>query len=282
MSLLEKEKRLACMLPNYMQAWGLGRTYTDGTDAFHLMLDKKRWVLDIDELKKAVTKNTSVILVTNPNNPTGAVLSEDEMNAVVEVARKARAWLVVDEIYRGAELEGPTSPTFWGRYDKVVITSGLSKAFAMPGLRLGWVVAPQKLILQLWIHHDYLTLTPNVLSDHLAAIAMQPVRRESILERTRQILKTNLPPIESWFNERQDLFQYTRPQAGAIIYFLYKQAIKPQVLIDRMRVEKSVLLVPANHFGMNHRGIRTGFGYDLNKTLKGLSRLEELLRNINL
>jgi aspartate/methionine/tyrosine aminotransferase len=199
---------------------------------------------------------------------------------VVDVARKARAWLVVDEIYRGAEVEGPTSPTFWGRYDKVVITSGLSKAFAMPGLRLGWVVAPPRLIRQLWIHHDYLTLTPNVLSDHLAAIAMEPVRRGAILARTRQIIRTNLPPIESWFLERSDLFQYKRPKAGAIIFFTYEPVIKPQALIDRMRVEKSVLLVPANHFGVRHKGIRTGFGYDVDKTLKGLSRLEDLLRHI--
>jgi len=284
MSLLEKRERLACMLPNYMQAWGLGRTYANGSDAFHLVPDgserDERWALDIDELKKAVTRKTKVILVTNPNNPTGAVLTEEEMDAVVEVARKAKAWLVVDEIYRGAEYDGPTTPTFWGRYDKVVITSGLSKAFAMPGLRLGWVVAPPKLIKQLWIHHDYLTLTPNVLSDYMATIAMEPVRRESLLTRTRQIIKTNLPPIEAWFIERSDLFNYTRPKAGAIIYFTYNLPIKPQALIDRLRVEKSVLLVPANHFGVSHKGIRTGYGYDMDKTLKGLARMEDFMRHM--
>jgi len=284
MSLLEKGERLACMLPNYMQAWGLGRTYASGADAFHLVPDarggNKRWALDIDELKRAITKRTKVILVTNPNNPTGAVLNEEEMNAVVEVARKAKAWLVVDEIYRGAEFESPTSPTFWGRYNKVVITSGLSKAFAMPGLRLGWVVAPPQLIKKLWIHHDYLTLTPNVLSDHIAAIALEPVRREALLARTKRIIKTNLPPLEAWFSTRSDLFNYVRPQAGAIAYFTYNPPIKPQKLIDRLRVEKSVLLVPANHFGMSHKGIRTGYGYDVDKTLKGLSRLEDFVRRL--
>lgn len=284
MSLFEKGDRLACMLPNYMQAWGLGNTYAGGSDAFHLVSsgpkDNKRWALDIDELKRAVTKKTKVILVTNPNNPTGAVLTEEEMKAVVEVARKAKAWLVVDEIYRGAEYEGLTTPTFWGRYDNVVITSGLSKAFAMPGLRLGWVVAPPKLIKQLWIHHDYLTLTPNVLSDHIAAIAMEPIRREALLTRTKNIIKKNLPPLEAWLTARGDLFNYTRPLAGAIAYFTYNPPIKPQILIDRLRVEESLLLVPANHFGMSHKGIRTGYGYDLDKTLKGLTRLESFLRRL--
>ena len=284
MSLLEKSDRLACMLPNYMQTWGLGRTYADGSDAFHLVPGitegHKRWKLDIDELKRVVTKRTKVVLVTNPNNPTGAVLNEEEMNAVVEVARKAKAWLVVDEIYRGAEYEGPTTPTFWGRYDKVVVTSGLSKAFAMPGLRLGWVVAPPKLIEKLWIHHDYLTLTPNVFSDYIAAIAMEPVRRETLLTRTKNIIKKNLPPLEAWITENADLFNYIRPLAGAIAYFTYNPPIRPQTLIDRLRVEESVLLVPANHFGMSHKGMRTGYGYDIDKTLKGLMRLEAFMRRL--
>jgi len=284
-SLLEKGERLACMLPNYMQAWGLGNAYADGSDAFHLVSSgpegNKRWTLDIDELKRAVTKKTKVILVTNPNNPTGAVLTEKEMEAVVETARKAKAWLVVDEIYRGAEYDGPTTPSFWGRYDKVVATSGLSKAFAMPGLRLGWVVAPPKKIKQLWIHHDYLTLTPNVLSDYLATIAMEPVKREALLTRTKNIVRKNLPMLEAWITKRGDLFNYTRPLAGAIAYFTYNSSIKPQALIDRLRVEESLLLVPANHFGMSHKGIRTGYGYDIDKTLKGLTRLENFMRRIN-
>jgi aspartate/methionine/tyrosine aminotransferase len=115
-------------------------------------------------------------------------LTEDEMEVVVETARRAGAWIIADEIYRGAEVEGDTSPTFWGRYEKVVVTSGLSKAFALPGLRIGWVVAPEELIEQIWIHHDYLTLTPGLLSDRLGAISMEPVRREAILARTRRII----------------------------------------------------------------------------------------------
>jgi aspartate/methionine/tyrosine aminotransferase len=149
-TLLEKGRRLALMLPNYMQAWGLGRAYSEGVDTFHLVLQEenggKCWALEVDELRQVVTPKTNVILVTNPNNPTGAVLTEDEMEAVVEAARSVNAWIVADEIYRGAEIEGDTSPTFWGRYEKVVVTSGLSKAFALPGLRIGWVVAPEELI----------------------------------------------------------------------------------------------------------------------------------------
>jgi aspartate/methionine/tyrosine aminotransferase len=282
-TLLDRDNRLTCMIPNYMQAWGLGRAYAGRTDPFHLVLreksDRRRWALDLDELTRAVTKRTGVILVCNPNNPTGAVLTEEEMDAVVAVARKANAWLVADEIYRGAEVEGETTPTFWGRYDKVVITSGLSKAFGLPGLRIGWVVAPPRLIEKLWIHHDYLTLVPSLLGDRLATIAMEPARRETLFARTRHILRTNLPPLEAWIQAHGDLFTYARPQAGAIAYVKYRLPIKSGRLVERLRREQSVLLVPGSQFGLG-KGIRIGYGYDLDQTLAGLARLDTLIGQI--
>ena len=278
-TLLEPDGRLACMIPNYMQAWGLGRAYAEGVDIFKLVMQDGRWVLNVEGLKRAVTPKTNVILVTNPNNPTGAVLTAAEMDAVVDVASRAGAWLVVDEIYRGAEVQGGTSPTFWGRYEKVVITSGLSKAFGMPGLRVGWVVAPPKLIEDLWIRHDYLTLTPGLVSDRLGAIAMEPQRREAILARTRRIIRENLPPIEKWFSERSDIFTYIPPEAGAIFYSKFKFPINSVELINRLITEKSTLLTPAEHFGLE-RGIRVGFGYDAEKSLKGLAHAEALMRTM--
>jgi aspartate/methionine/tyrosine aminotransferase len=282
-TLLESDGRLACMIPNYMQAWGLGRAYSEGVDTFELVMQEdsgnRRWALDVEGLKRAVTPKTNVILVTNPNNPTGAVLTDAEMDAVVDIASAADAWLVVDEIYRGAEVQGGTSPTFWGRYEKVVITSGLSKAFGMPGLRVGWVVAPPKLIEDLWVRHDYLTLTPSLLSDRLGAIAMEPQRREAILARTRRIVRENLPPIEKWFSARDDIFTYARPEAGAIFYSKCKLPISSAELINRLIAEKSVLLTPAEHFGLKE-GIRIGFGYDVGKSLEGLARVDDLVRTM--
>ncbi len=282
-TLLEKGRRLAFMVPNYMQGWGLGRAYAEGVDTFHLVLreenGQRRWALDVDELRQVVTPKTNVIMITNPNNPTGAVLTEDEMEVVVETARRVGAWIIADEIYRGAEVEGDTSPTFWGRYEKVVVTSGLSKAFALPGLRLGWAVAPEELIEQIWIHHDYVTTTPGLLNDRLAAIAMEPVRREAILARNRKIIQANLSVMEEWLTEYNHLFRYARPVAGAIAYFEYDLPINSTDLIDRLRIEKSVLLVPGDQFGLD-KGIRVGFGYDIQKTLKGLVMMEEIVRRL--
>ncbi len=201
--LLEKGDHGAVMLPNYLQTWGLSRAFAAKTHGFHLVEGvengKARWALDIESLHRAVGKKTRLIVVTNPNNPTGAVLNQREMDEVVRVARKAGAWLLVDEIYRGAEVSGPLTPSFWGSYDKLLITSGLSKAFGLPGLRLGWIIAPPKIIARLCSYHDYTTLTPTMLSDRLARIVMEPVRREQVLDRTRAIVRRNLPRLDRGF-----------------------------------------------------------------------------------
>lgn len=268
-TLLEPGDRLAFMIPNYMQGWGLGRHFGEATDTFHLVPAGDTWVLDTDELEAAVGPKTKAIMVCNPNNPTGHVLLPDEMDAVVAAAERVGAWIVADEIYRGAEVDtDETTPTFWGRSERVVITSGLSKAFAMPGLRVGWAVAPPDLVTELWVRHDYTTLTPGMLSDWFASIAMEPDRREEILRRTRTIIRANLPSLEGWVGSQKAL-SYIRPKAGAIAYVEYDLPIASRDLIERIRTQQSVLLVPGDMFGLG-KGFRIGFGYDIDQTLKGL------------
>jgi aspartate/methionine/tyrosine aminotransferase len=275
-SLLRPEDRLAFMVPNYAQGLGLGRVFGKGVDTFQLVPDGERWALDLDSLVEAVGKRTRAIMVCNPNNPTGAVLTEGEMEAIIEVADRAGAWIIADEIYRGAEVDtDTTSPTFWGRSERVVVTSGLSKAFAMPGLRVGWAVAPTKIVERIWRHHDYTTLTPGIISDQLAGWAMQPPIRESILGRTRAIIRANLPPLEAWLAS-QPALRYRRPIAGAIAFAEADLPVSTREFVERVRQEHSVLLVPGEMFGIDN-GVRIGFGYHISDTLQGLALVGETL-----
>ena len=279
-SLLGGGDRLAFMIPNYMQGSGLGRAFGAGTDRFRLKLHGDRWALDLEELDRAVSKRTKVIMVCNPNNPTGSVLTEAEMDAIVRIAERRGAWIVADEIYRGAELEGnATTSSFWGRSERVVITSGLSKAFAMPGLRVGWSVAPPKVIDRIRRRHDYTTLTPNIVADRLAALAMIPDVRESILARTRAIIRANYPHLDTWLRSHSDVLRWARPAAGAITYAKVGLPGTTRGLAERIRTEQSVLVVPAEMFGLK-KGMRFGFGYDIEHTLKGLARVDEVLAQI--
>jgi len=278
-SLLGPRDDLAYMLPNYLQGRGLGRAFGRTVRTFGLKEREGRWTLDVERLREAVDHRTKVIMVCNPNNPTGAVLTEGEMEAVVAVAERAGAWIVADEIYRGAEVDTDvTSPTFWGRSDRVIVTSGLSKAFAMPGLRIGWAVAPPEVIERIWERHDYTTLTPNVLSDRLAGFAVHPDVRERIFERTRTIVRANLPHLEGWI-ARHPYLEYVRPVAGAIAYARYHLPISSTALAERIRQEQSVLLVPGDMFGLK-KGLRFGFGYDVEHMLKGLALVDDTLTAI--
>jgi len=285
-SLLERTDRVAFMLPNYLQTWGLARAWAGRADPFRLApMDDgrggRRWGLDVAALDRAVTRKTKIILVTNPNNPTGAVLTADEMDAVVRAARRVRAWIVADEIYRGAEMEGPPTPSFWGRYDRVIVTSGLSKAFGLPGLRIGWIVGQPGVVERIWSYRDYTTIAPGMLSDVLARHVMEPARRAAIFERTRGIMRRNWPALKTFIDERSDLLSVIPPRAGAIAFLRYDLPIGSIALADRLRTEKSVLIVPGDQVGVP-RHIRIGFGYgaDHRYLLAGLERIDALLREL--
>ena len=283
--LIEPGDRVAFMVPNYLQGLGLGNAYGKKVDRYRLVMRRDRtgknsWQLDLDSLDKAVTRRTRAIVVTNPNNPTGAVLSEAGMDAIVEAADRVGAWIVADEIYRGAETNEPISPTFAGRYDRLVVTGGLSKAFGLPGLRTGWIVAPRKLVRHLCQYHDYLTLTPSFLSDYLADVVMRDENRDRILARTRSIIRRNLPTVERWIQSHADILDYAPPQAGAICTIRYHLPVASETLFNRFRREHSVLITPGAHFGIG-KYLRIGFGYDREKTAAGLARLDTALMRIS-
>ena len=137
-------------------------------------------------------------MVTNPNNPTGAVLSPEAMDEIVTAAERAGAWLLVDEVYVGAEVQGPETPSFWGRYERVIVTGSLSKAYGLPGLRIGWAVGPVSTLDDIWARHEYVTISATMLSNHLAATALSPQVRPRLLRRARSLIRDGFPVLESW------------------------------------------------------------------------------------
>jgi aspartate/methionine/tyrosine aminotransferase len=266
------------MMPNYMQMWGLVRGFGAVLKPFWLK-EELGWAPDLDNIKKLVTAKTKLIIVTNPNNPTGAVLSPEAMAAIVESADRVGAWIIADEVYQGAEREGPISPSFWGKSDRAVIVNGLSKAYALPGVRIGWIVGPQDFVQRTWPYHDYTTISPSILSDRIARIALSPSKRDMILERTRGILRKNFPLIESWLNGQPGLFSCTPPRAGAIAFARYHHEINSTELVTRLIREKSTLIVPGDHFEMD-RYLRFGFGSEPECLKLGLARVEELFSEL--
>ena len=275
--LVEPRDEVVMVLPNYMQLPGTVRAL--GATVVPVPLsEEKGWSLDPDTLRKAVGPKTRLIAVCNPNNPTGAILSEADMRALVEAAGRHGSWILADEIYRGAEREGPETPSFWGRYDRLLVNCGLSKAYGLPGLRIGWVVGPNKTVEELWARKDYTTIFPGVLSDLLARKAL--AMRDRILERTRGILRANYPTLGAWLAARANRFRVVPPRAGAIAYVHYSMPINSTELVTRLKDEESVLVVAGDHFGMDGY-LRIGFGNEPADLQKGLARIDSFLARLS-
>jgi aspartate/methionine/tyrosine aminotransferase len=270
---------IAVMLPNYMQVWGLAKNHGLDMRTFHLR-EETGWGLDTAGLEAAVTAGTRLIAVCNPNNPTGHILTEPEMEAVISAADRVGAWILADEVYAGAERESDErTPSFYGRYDKVVATGSTSKAYGLPGLRIGWAVGPVETIDQIWARHEYTTLSATRLSNYLAAIALSPEVQPRIIERTRNYIRRGFPVLKGWIDGHPGVFDLVPPQAAAIAFVRYHIDVNSTELIDRLRREKSVLIVPGDHFGMD-RFVRVSFGLPHDYLTAALDRIHGLIAEL--
>lgn len=274
--LLSAGDEIAVMLPNYMQIWGLAKNMDLDLKTFALD-EKNGWAPDLDGLRKAVTSKTKLIAVCNPNNPTGAILKNEEMEAIIEAARGAGAWILADEVYAGAErlAEEPT-PSFYGKYEKVLAVGSLSKAYGLPGLRIGWAVGPADIIDELWARHEYLTLSAAMLSNHLAAYALSPRVRPRLIRRARGLIRQGYPVLERWISEHGEILSTIPPQAAAIAFVKYRLDIPSTRFAERLREEKRVLIVPGDHFGLDHF-VRISYGLPHDTLTPALGRIHNLL-----
>jgi aspartate/methionine/tyrosine aminotransferase len=257
--LVEPGDEVVMMVPNYMQTWGLARAFGGSVREWPLVDEGTHWRIDVEALDRLVTPRTKLVIVCNPNNPTGARFEAADLDRIAAAASRHGAWILSDEIYRGAERDGRETVSMWGRAERVIITSGLSKAYGLPGLRIGWIVGPQATIASLWSYRDYTTIAPAALSDSLARQVLEPASRARILARTRAILNRNFPVIAAWLDAQHGLFSYAPPDAGAIVYVRYHHSMNSTEFVTRLRIDKSVLAVPGDHFGMDHY-LRLGYG----------------------
>ncbi len=278
-TLLEPGDEIMVMSPNYMQIWGVAKNHQLDVKTFGLQ-ETLGWAPDLDELESKISSRTKLIAVCNPNNPTGRVLTKVEMDRIVELASQNDCWLLADEVYRGAErCVDDVTPSFYGMYEKVIAIGSMSKAYGLPGLRIGWVVAPTDAMNRMWARHEYVTISATMLSNKLAAIALEPGTRSQILERTRNYVRNGYPILEHWVSQHPDLFSFNPPDATAVAFIKYHADIPSAEFVRRLYTEKSVLIVPAAHFGIEQH-IRVSFGLPKDYVTEGLTRIANLFEEI--
>ncbi|HEY2825205.1 MAG TPA: aminotransferase class I/II-fold pyridoxal phosphate-dependent enzyme [Gemmatimonadales bacterium] len=268
-TLIEKGDKVSVVTPTYMQTWGLSQNLGAKVTKVPL-LAKRGWEPDLKTLKKSIPAKTKLVVLTNPNNPTGHAVSDQARAAIVARAAEVGAWLLLDEVYQGAERNGVTTRSLFGDYERAIAVNGLSKAYGLPGLRIGWVVAPPALSEKIWSRHDYTVIGPGPANDFLAQQALKV--RDKIFARTRGILNANYPVLEAWLKQFGDLLEWQAPDAGAICWVKYRNKAKAEALVEKIRVSANVLLCAGEHFGLPGY-LRLGFGNERKELDEGLAAL---------
>ncbi|OAD19704.1 Aspartate aminotransferase [Candidatus Thiomargarita nelsonii] len=278
-TLMEPGDELLTQTPTYKQLWGLALNTGHTVKSFGL-LPYAGWAIDIDELNSQLSKQTKIIAVCNPNNPTGYIMTEAEMDAVVAAADRVGAWILADEVYRGAErLREEETPSFFGRYDKVLCLGSMSKAYGLPGLRIGWIVGPTNTLEDIWRRHEYTTVSATMLSNKLAAHALSPEVRPRLIQRTRDYIRRGYPILESWMKEQEGLFSYVPPQASAVAFIRYLMDINSTELMETLCSEASVFVGAGDAFGMDNY-LRIAFGQDKKVLDEAFARIRNTIEGL--
>ncbi len=275
-TLIESGDHVISVAPTYQQHHAIPESLGAKVDALRLK-EENAFLPDFDELKGMVTPATRMIVINNPNNPTGSLMDRAFLQEIVEIARACGAWVLSDEVYRGSDQQGDGfTASIADLYEKGVSTGSMSKTWSLAGLRLGWIVARPKLLRQVQTHRDYNTISVGMLDDWLAAIALE--NRGAILKRNHAILRTNLALLDDWL-AREPLLSYVKPKSGTTAWLRIGLHMTSQDFCVSLLQKKGVLLVPGAV--LDGEGyVRIGYGNNRDVLEASLARTSEFLRSL--
>ena len=270
--------KVVMMTPNYLSFNGIAEALGAEVDYVSL-IKKEKWEWDINKLAEVVKDKTKVISICNPNNPTGSVLSIKQMKDIIGIARDVDAYILVDEVYIGAELSSDKTKSFLGMYEKTIVTSGLSKSYSHPGLRIGWIISDNIFVQEAWAVKDYTTIASSSLSQHIASKVLEPKTISRLRSRTSELLNGNLKTFSDWILPYSNHLSFLKPEAGGFAFVEYDMDRNSTDLIHDLRTNEGVLRVPGDSFGME-KVLRGGLGSGPEEFKKGLDLLSKGLTRI--
>ncbi len=268
--ILDRNSHAIVVTPNYQshetlplaicEATGVPLDPTDG------------WSLDIDRVAAAIRPNTRLITINFPHNPTGAILSIDRYQALIELCRLRGIYILHDEIFNGL---GPTGtkhlPLVADLYERGLSLGVMSKSYGLPGLRIGWIACQEaELLSKMERLKHYLSICNSGPSERLAKIAL--LHSDQLLARNCAIVDENLPKWHAFFERHSDLFDWRRPEGACTAFPRYMGPGGVDAFAERLVRESGVLVLPGNiysselgrtpedHFriGLGRRGLDEG------------------------
>ncbi|HJK86387.1 MAG TPA: aminotransferase class I/II-fold pyridoxal phosphate-dependent enzyme [Candidatus Megaira endosymbiont of Nemacystus decipiens] len=258
-TLIESKDHVIVLTPCYQSLLEIPKLKGASVTEIELK-EKNAWRPCLNTIKEAIKPNTKCVIINFPHNPTGQVIQEDELKSLIDICESKGIWLFSDEVYR---LLG-TPNSFWAPpvaclYGRGVSLGVMSKAFGMPGLRVGWIACQDKMMLKKieYMKH-YTSICNSAPAEVLSLIALR--NKNKILQRNNKIVTKNLKLLDRFFTEYKHLFEWVRPQGGCVGFVNYKRNESVDLFCKRLVNKQSLLLLPASVYSYSGNYFRVGFG----------------------
>lgn len=275
-TLIASGDRVVAVVPTYQQHYSIPASI--GAEVVPLRLRVEDGFLpDLDALRALVTPRTRMIAINNPNNPTGALMDRTMLEEIAAIAGDVGAYVLCDEVYRGTDQAGSgLTASIADIYERGISTAGMSKAFSLAGLRLGWIAGPDHVIEAVSVHRDYDTISVGKLDDHFAALALENCER--ILARSQLITRENLTLLADWVSAEPRI-AWVKPRSGTVTLLSYDADMGSHDFCVRLMQEESVLFTPGSAFDMEGY-VRIGFANPKSDLEVGLEKVSAFLARL--
>ncbi len=259
-TLLRPGDHVIVLAPAYQSLHEIARTLGCRVTPWTLNPGENGWQLDLDRLEQSIREEPRLLVINFPHNPTGFLPAPDQWYAILEMASKHGVTIFSDEMYRMLEYEPVHRlPAVCDLYEKGISLSGLSKSFALPGLRLGWLATQEQTLLEQWLtFKDYTTICNSAPSEILGLIALQA--KEKILSRNLEIIRKNLDLAQHFFSSRLDKFNWIPPLAGSVAFPRWRGTLEIDRICQEMLEQQGVLVLPGTVFDFPGNHFRIGLG----------------------
>ena len=275
-ALVEPGDRVVTLLPAYQQHHSIPESL--GAELRTLRLREENGFLpDLDELRRLAGTKAKLIALSNPNNPTGALMDQGQLQELARIAGHCGAYVLCDEVYRGIDQEGGgCTASMADLCERGISTGSMSKAFSLAGLRLGWIAGPREVAGAVSIHRDYNTISVGMLDDWFAAIALE--HRDAILARNRAIVRANLATLDAWVAAEPAL-SYVKPRSGTTALLKLGLDLSSRDFCLGLLRAKGVLFTPGSVMDMEGY-VRIGYANNARVLREGLAKTSEYLAEL--
>lgn len=272
-SIVEAGDEVVVVAPTYQQMQSIPEALGATVKLLHLT-PAQNYLPDIDELRQLVSSRTKLIILNNPNNPSGSLMSQSLLQSIVTIAQEVDAYIMCDEVYRLLAQNEQYSPSIIDLYEHGIATGSMSKVFSLAGLRLGWIATKDsKLMAEIHNHRDYNTISSGVLNEMIANLAL--AHADKIIQRNRKIVLQNLAILDNWVNTQSHI-SWVKPQAGTTALLHYDFKTNSETFCGQLFQQKGILLVPGVKFEVEY-AVRIGYAFETAQLTAGLEKVAEFI-----